>query len=302
MKNIEKLIKESFSINDLCKKIYGYCNGRTINKINKLIIDGEFNISHFGKGKKNIKYERIYKICPICEVEFETLKHHRDEKTTCSFSCSNKYFQHGINNDDFDIEKYGKRYEKVSISLLENTNRKNLNKELKYCKQCNIDITNKPKRNIFCSNKCRGKNGISDETKEKLSNKAKERIENGIHKGWVSRNIESYPEKFFKKVLENNNIRYELNKPISQKSLGLESQYSYFLDFYIEEGNIDLEIDGEQHKYRQEHDKFRDEFISKQFNVYRIKWKSINTETGKKYIKEEINKFLEYYKLINKKQ
>jgi len=32
--------------------------------------------------------------------------------------------------------------------------------------------------------------------------------------------------------------------------------------------------------------------------VYRIKWKTINNEKGKKYIKNEIKKFLDFYESI----
>ena len=76
----------------------------------------------------------------------------------------------------------------------------------------------------------------------------------------------------------------------------------YFLDFYIEIGDrkIDLEIDGKQHKYkdRQESDIKRDNFlISKGYEVYRIDWNEINTENGKKLMKNKINQFLNY---INK--
>jgi len=80
---------------------------------------------------------------------------------------------------------------------------------------------------------------ISQETKDKIS---KSRIKylkanpdkvpyvlNHYSKG------ESYPEKYFREVLENNNILFEQEKR--------ESIYS--LDFVI--GNINLEIDGEQH-------------------------------------------------------
>jgi very-short-patch-repair endonuclease len=59
--------------------------------------------------------------------------------------------------------------------------------------------------------------------------------------------------------------------------------------------NIDLEIDGKQHEIRKEHDEKRDFYVSKQYKVYRIKWKSINNESGKKYMKNEIGKFLEFY-------
>ena len=64
---------------------------------------------------------------------------------------------------------------------------------------------------------------------------------------------------------------------------------------------IDLEIDGNQHKYRKEHDTTRDGNLSKiGIYVYRIKWININSKKGKSYIKKEINKFLifmEKYKI-----
>lgn len=69
------------------------------------------------------------------------------------------------------------------------------------------------------------------------------------------------------------------------------------MDFYIKNANIDLEIDGSQHKYRKEHDEFRDlSLVNNGFDVYRIKWKNINNEAGKEYIKNEIDKFIKYYK------
>lgn len=148
---------------------------------------------------------------------------------------------------------------------------------------------------MHCSTKCANNNPI---IREKLRNAQLERVANGTHKGWMSRNIESYPEKFFKKVLENNNIEYEFNKTISKRSLGIDDDSNYFLDFYIKNKNIDLEIDGKQHKIeeREEHDIERDNYlINSGYKIYRIEWKNINTEKGKKYIKNEINKFLEYY-------
>ena len=61
--------------------------------------------------------------------------------------------------------------------------------------------------------------------------------------------------------------------------------------------NVDLEIDGSQHKLveRIESDKVRSEaLINNGFIVYRIEWKNINTEKGKEYIKNEIDKFLKF--------
>ena len=57
-----------------------------------------------------------------------------------------------------------------------------------------------------------------------------------------------------------------------------------------------MEIDGKQHKSRTEHDNFRDKILTENgYVVYRIKWKNINTENGKNYMKNEIDKFLMFY-------
>ena len=106
-------------------------------------------------------------------------------------------------------------------------------------------------------------------------------IKEGRHKGWTSRNIESYPEKFFKEVLDNNGISYTRELPLKK-----EDGSNYFLDFVINKNDkiIDLEIDGKQHTYedRAESDRIRDEFIkNKGFLVYRIPWNTINSEEGK---------------------
>ena len=116
-KEIIEIIKESYSINSICEKIYGYSNKVTIEKIKKIINKYEINIEHFCKGRNNRKYEIIKKVCPICSLEFETQKGHKKEKTTCSNSCSVKYFQHGVNNTDFNIKKYELKKEEISKSL-----------------------------------------------------------------------------------------------------------------------------------------------------------------------------------------
>jgi very-short-patch-repair endonuclease/endogenous inhibitor of DNA gyrase (YacG/DUF329 family) len=295
MENIKEIVEKCFSINDLCIKLYGYTNGNSIKKVNKLIEENELDIFHFGKGKKNIKYKKINKSCPICGNIFETKEGNRDEKTTCSPKCSNYYFQHGNNNPYFDKEKYEERYKKVSNTLKNNIPwNKKYNEEdyLKECPNCKMQYIAKNTVQKYCSKKCQSS---CKEYRKLLSDNVKERIKNGTHKGWQSRNIESYPEKFFKKVLKNNGIEYIPNKTIIKKDYNIEGNGNYFLDFYIKEGNIDLEIDGKQHDYRVEHDNERDNNLSKHFNIYRIKWRSINSEAGKEYIKTEIEKFIKYY-------
>ena len=142
-----------------------------------------------------------------------------------------------------------------------------------------------------CSNDCHKK--LVSENAKILRQKEKE---NGTFKGWKPRNNRSYAEKFWAKVLENNNIPY-----IPEYSIERKGTQNYFLDFYIEKNGkkIDLEIDGKQHKYsdRIEHDKIRDEYISNLgYIIYRIDW---NKMDGSKELsdltKEKINKFLEFY-------
>jgi very-short-patch-repair endonuclease len=138
----------------------------------------------------------------------------------------------------------------------------------------------------YCSPLC---SKTSEEVKEKISKTQQENFKKGIIKGWASRkNLEpSYPEKFFMKVLDNNNIKYERELRVGK----------YFIDFAIKDKMIALEIDGKQHLYedRIESDKRKDKFLRKKnWDVYRIPWKNINTLEGKIYIKGEIEKFLNY--------
>ena len=116
-------------------------------------------------------------------------------------------------------------------------------------------------------------------------------IKDGRHKGWKSRKIDSYPEKFWIQVLKNNNIVFDRENYENGR---------YFLDFHIVKNGkeIDLEIDGKQHTYieRKSHDMKRDSFLrEKGYIIYRIPWNSINKEKGKILMKEKINKFLEFY-------
>lgn len=171
----------------------------------------------------------------------------------------------------------------------------------KICPICGKKYYTKNITNKTCSKECghkyRTQNGVSKETRQKLSNLIQQRIKNGIHAGWITRNIESYAERFFKKVLENNNIKYEFNKPILKNDLGIYENGCYFLDFALS-NKIDLEIDGKQHKIkeRKEHDKIRDERLKNNgWKVYRIEWKNPNIKKNSDYIKEEIDKFLEWY-------
>ena len=149
---ITEVIKNSNSISNVCNKIYGYNNGKNVKLIFEFIEKNNIDTSHFDKYLSKRKYEIIKKICPICNIEFETKKDFKDEKTTCSKSCSNKYFKNGINNPNFDITKKTEMYNKVTNSLLNHYNNDtnfNENNEYEYnCIKCdNFFVSKKIIRN-----------------------------------------------------------------------------------------------------------------------------------------------------------
>lgn len=291
-KEMIEQIQQSKSKNDACLRVFGYCNKTSSTKLLSLI--KEYNITVEGWDKK-IKY------CPECG----TIVYKKGNKF-CNRSCSAKF-----NNNKRPPMSYEQK-EKTSKTLHEHF-LKNKTSIFEYhnkkivaykdrqhtCLICNniLTLNQQHSYNIFCSNKCSAIwRSQQQSIRDKISKKAKERVANGTHKGWKTRNIISYPESFFIKVLDNNNIKYEHNFPLSQKSLGTENNNYYFLDFYIPNKKIDLEIDGNQHKDRISHDNMRDEILIKNgYKPYRIKWKCINTEKGKKYIQNEIENFLNFY-------
>jgi very-short-patch-repair endonuclease len=296
---MEEVIKNSCSINDTSLKLYGYTNSRTINKIKDFISEHSINTTHFDVSIKNRKYEVIEKDCPVCNEKFETRKGHKKEKTVCSIKCSNIF--------------RGPRSQEVKDKISKSIN-KHINENgpigVEYvseiptqeCVICEV-VFDKWRK---CSGSYTGSKTCSPECSHQLkSNITKERmkyrIENRLHKGWNTRNKLSYPEKFFIKVLKNNGIyeKCEVNYKVKKSELGMDCTSCYFLDFFFEEKKIDLEIDGKQHKIeeRKASDDLRDEYLTKNgIKVYRIEWKGVNSKNGKEYIKNEIEKFLDFYK------
>jgi very-short-patch-repair endonuclease len=139
---------------------------------------------------------------------------------------------------------------------------------------------------------------VSDNTSVKRAAASKlvqqKLIESGKHKGWQSRKITSYAERYWIEVLNAENISYEREVPVKHE------KSNYFLDFVIERNGklIDLEIDGKQHCYedRAEADIVRDDFLqSVGYLVYRIPWNTVNTVEGRQLMQDKINAFLEFY-------
>ena len=167
--------------------------------------------------------------------------------------------------------------EKVSLKLKKNPDY--------FCKDCGKKLIKKTITG-YCSNCYLTKyhKVFSIEVRTKISNANKGRSRWNIHRNQIS-----YAERFWKKVLENNKIDFKREVAIKQA----DEQHCYFLDFVI--GNIDLEIDGKQHKDADRiiSDTKRDAYLtSLGFRVYRIEWNEINSTTGKLLMKEKIRKFL----------
>lgn len=283
---IKKIISESKSKNEVLSKIFGYSNQKKYEKLNEWIKNYEIDISHFSQ---TLNY------CLHCGKEIT-----KNGKKFCCKSCSatfnNKKRRLSENTKEKISKSLSGRFKDCFGNLIEEYNGEYKGRE-KECVICGKTFFVKRKNGRYscattCSEECSSK---LRSQKNKIS--AQKLIESGRHKGWQSRNIISYPEKFFIKVLEQNQIQFEHNFPILKKGLGLNESYNYFLDFYLKDKNIDLEIDGRQHNRRIESDNKRDEALTKNgFYVYRIKWRSINSDEGKKYIKEEIDKFLNFYR------
>lgn len=256
------------------------------------------------------EYNTNPNICVICG---SVVPYDRKDTYTCSKKCchikankergprskeTKERISKSVLRSIYNTPKLKLISECISLGILENYN--NVNYTDRYinidrCKEHVCPICGKTYHTYLANNEClKDYSACSQEClkikmKTAVSNKVQERIKNGTHKGWQSRNITSYPEKFWKQVLENNNIPYKFNYHFDK----------YFLDFYIEIDNrkIDLEIDGKQHKYQErlESDKTRDEFVKSQnIEVYRIDWNEINSDYGKVLMKDKIDKFLEY--------
>lgn len=135
----------------------------------------------------------------------------------------------------------------------------------KYCASGDIHFEKNGKEFVGNSNK--GKR-LSEETKRKLSEARKAWILAHPDKSpyLVSHYTrgESYSEKYFREWMEKEGIQF-----VAQQNLG-----TYRLDFLV--GNIDLEIDGEQHwndKRVAESDKRRNKYVEEQgLKVIRIRW------------------------------
>ncbi len=94
-----EIIQSSETISETIKKIYGYDNGRTRKSFFEFVEKNNIDITHLKKRK--MLYEMKIKICPVCNNQFESKIGNKEERTTCSYSCSNTFFRSGENNPNW---------------------------------------------------------------------------------------------------------------------------------------------------------------------------------------------------------
>ena len=284
-------IKQCTSYAEAIRLIFNknYTNGKLQEKVQEWCLSN-YNFD-LDKHLKDYKTRKVY--CLNCGEEIKGKG--RFKRKFCCQSCVVSYNKQ---KESITIEQKQKTSEtllkknadKLGLSLEEylsiprDSSRKLKSKHV--CKVCGKEFWSKKKDAKYCSSKC---SNSDPEIKQKMRDKVEERKKAGTFSGWQSRNITSYPEQFWIKVLNNYNIVY-IREDFSTKK--------YFLDFLIEKNGkkIDLEIDGKQHKDRKDHDKERDAYLTNLgYIVYRIDWNSINNQKGKDLMKSKIEAFLEYY-------
>lgn len=124
----------------------------------------------------------------------------------------------------------------------------------------------------------------TEKAREKMSKTIRQKVLDGTHNVWRARNIRSYAELYTEEILKNHNLFFEIEKFISYNSLNVNRRGGYFLDFYFPEQKINLEIDGNQHKYRKESDIKRDNLLkSAGIIVKRIPWINLKNENEKAF-------------------
>jgi very-short-patch-repair endonuclease len=280
---LQNLVSESYDKTELCSKLgINYSNG----KVNKKVLDyiNSLNIStdHFDKSKKNRarrKYPIVKKNCPVCNKEFKTQQGGKEERITCSLSCSNTYFaasRHTIEANIKTSESLHKFHENNG------TSRKIFNKS---CKECLINFQSFKEDQVYCSTKCSALAKWKNENyRTNLVFQVNERVRLGIHKGWSGRSKlkPSFPESVTIEILKELNIELQRELKVG----------SWFIDFADVNRKISIEIDGKQHEepIRKNKDLIKDTYlISQGWKVFRIKWKKLTKE-----FREEVkNKLIE---------
>lgn len=281
---LQKIVESCSDKTELAKALeFNYSNGKINKKINDLLVKFEISTNHFDSKKKvkaRRKYTIIKKNCPVCDKNFETQVGNKEERTTCSYECSNTYFAN-IRHTNESKSKVSK-----SLSIYHHLNG---TAEVIYsviCLYCNCVFQTIKEAQKYCSNSCSAKNMWQNEKyRENIIGQLSDRIANGTHKGWASRfNLKpSYPEKYVMSLLDSLHIKYERELKVNK----------WFIDFSNSAKKLALEIDGKQHEWpeRKASDLIKDKYLTDNgWKVLRIKWRKIDKQFRDELL-DLLNKF-----------
>lgn len=111
---IINIIKNSKSLTEVCNKIGKPIGGAYFRWIKTFSKKNNIDLSHFCKKSK---YKILSKECPICKKIFQCKNSKKENKTTCSYSCSNSFFRRKNNNGSYIDGRslYGTKYRTICI-------------------------------------------------------------------------------------------------------------------------------------------------------------------------------------------
>jgi hypothetical protein len=247
----KKLFESSDSKTEFAKKLgFDYYGGHSRKVVNSLI--KKYNLkTEFDRGKKNRKYPKTEKNCPVCGEKFEVRKGHPKEKTTCSYSCSNKYFDHGqgyqANKKRSEtLKEYyennpspnggEKEYEKNSCKI-------HSYKECKMCGKLFVRAYAKEKKEKFgverktCSEECKVQAQVGERTYQNGSRKPKYYENPNTGESVL---LESSWEVEVAELLDEKDTEWTRPDPIKWED-DEDKTHRYYPDFYLP--NFDLYLD-----------------------------------------------------------
>lgn len=259
----------------------------------------KFNCKRNSEKRKGSKLKaRFERTCKACGKPFEVTEAGLDRQF-CSKFCSS----HFKGNKKHPKSVTSKEQTASTLKQTLASSKKNCferdgkivytNRTIYYCINCNKQSF-KPYKTGYCFNCLHStKEGIS--LWEKITKRAaKETVLQGKNKPWRPRNQKSFPEIFWKDVLEKNNISFE-------EEVATPTQDTcYFLDFKICKNDkvVDLEIDGGQHELPENiaHDEIRNKTLeSMGYIIYRVTWNEVTSLEGKTLMDSKIQRFLDFY-------
>lgn len=288
---IEK-VKISRSFQEFQRNLGYSVSYNTRKRLLKLISKYDINITHFDKNhySKSQKFPDGTKVCLYCNNEFITKIGNKRERKFCSKHCANS------------VNTEGRRSAKHREYLSQRLKQPEKPDIIKVCLFCSKEFLVKWKRRLnrkgFCSTSCASKsNWQNPEFVKNHSFKTVKRIKDGKF-GWRTRKELSFPEQVYKRFLEENGFtnKFINNHPICKDELNKDAGY-YYLDFYFPELKLDLEIDGQQHKKEERisSDILRDISLKNRgYNIFRLEWKQITTQSGKEFLENQKKKLLEF--------